>query len=245
MRGQTPTEADGTVPHGARRPGAFRPWLAGGAIGIALAAVLLGGGALAQSGTDESGLEQTFLDRLAGKLGMTTDDLRTTIQQTQVEVVDEAVANGQLTEEQGTELRDRIQSGDGLFRLMPGRHGLGGFGFRDLGINLGTIATKLGMTTDELRTQLESGSTLSDIITAKGSTVEAIVTALVADAQTPLDDAVANGDLTRAQADQILANLPDRLTQMIENGLPAGCDRLFNGDSSDDTDNADETANDV
>ena len=63
-------------------------------------------------------------------------------------------------------------------------------------------------------------------------------------AEKPSEIAVANGSLTQDQADQILANLPDRLTQMIENGLPGGCDRWFN-DDAESTDDAQETSNQV
>ncbi|MDI3339471.1 MAG: hypothetical protein QJR03_02945 [Sphaerobacter sp.] len=41
---------------------------------------------------------------------------------------------------------------------------------------------------------------LTDIIAAHGSTVEQVVDALVADAKTRLDQAVADGRLTQAQA---------------------------------------------
>lgn len=215
-----------------------------------LGAILLGGTAFAQTDTDGADLGQSFIDRLAGKLGMSSDELETTIKETQAEVVDDAVANGRLTEEQGAVLKERIESNDGVVRLLPGPRGLGMHAFRQLDINLATIASELGMTTDELRTELASGSTLSEVITAHGSTVDAVVTALVADAETELAEAVANGNLTQERADQILANLPDRLTRMIESGLPGACDRWFSSDSNgtdgaDDTDGAGETSNQV
>lgn len=245
MSDLTPNEADPTAQVTDRKPGTRRRWLAGGMLGIALAALLLGGTAFAQTSTDDSDLGQTFLDRLAGKLGLTSDELESTIKETQEEVIDDAVADGKLTQEQGDALKQRVESADGLVPILPGRHALGRFAFRQLDIDLATIAAELDMTTDELRAELESGSTLSEVITAHGSTVEAVVEALVADARTGLDEAVANGSLTQAQADQILANLPDRLTQMIENGFPAGCDHWLTDDGSDTTDNADETSNQV
>ena len=59
-----------------------------------------------------------------------------------------------------------------------------------------------------------------------------------------MDDAVANGTLTQAQADRILTNLPDRLTRMIENGGPGNCDRWFQN-NDDATDDAEETTSQV
>ena len=223
-----------------RKPGGVRRWIAGGMLGIALGAMLLGGTAVAQSDTDGADLGSSFIDRLAEKLGMTPDELETTIKETQEEAINDAVADGRLTEEQGAALKERVDSGNGFFRMMPGRRAV-----RQLDINSGTIASELGMTTDELRDELATGSTLSEVITAHGSTVEEIVTALVAEAEWKLDEAVANGNLTQEQADQMLANLPERLTQMIESGQPGGCERWFNGDDNADDTDATETSNQV
>jgi polyhydroxyalkanoate synthesis regulator phasin len=240
-------EPEAATPIPARNSRPIRRWFFGGMLGLALGAVLLGGNAFAQTDSAGTDLGQSFLDRLAGKLGVSSDELETAITDSQTEVIDEAVANGRLTEEQGEALKDRVESGEGLFRMMPGRLGVGQHTFRMLDINLATVASELGITTDELRAELADGATLSEVITSHGSTVDAVVTALVADAETELAEAVANGNLTQEQADRVLANLPDRLTQMIENGLPGDCDRWFNGsdDNDDTTDGADETSNQV
>jgi polyhydroxyalkanoate synthesis regulator phasin len=247
MEDRSPIEAGATTRDSARKPSGFRRWIAGGMLGIALGAMLLGGTAVAQSDSDGSGLGQSFIDRLAEKLGMTPDELETTIKETQAEAIDAAVADGRLTEEQGEALKERVDSGPGFLRLMPNTGRAGTHAFRHLDINLATIASELGMTTDELRDELAAGSTLGDVITEHGSTVEEIVTTLVSDAGSELDEAVANGNLTQEQALQILANLPERLTQMIESGLPGGCERWFNedNDSTDDAGGAEETTNQV
>lgn len=253
MTEQSATEPQMQAPP-PRKNGGARRWLAGGLVGVALGALLLGGTAFAQTDSSGTDLRQTFIDRLASKLGIASDDLETAITDTQVEMIDEALADGRLTQRQADVLRERAASGDGLFRMRPE------FGMRAmhaLDINLATIASELGMTTEELRAELQDGSTLSEIIIAHSSTVDAVVEALVANAETQLNEAVANGNLTQAQADQILTNLPDRLTQMIENGFPGLCGPWFNDgqeqhqdgtstpESSDDTDNADETSNQV
>lgn len=247
MNDRSPTETAATTTTDARKPRAFRRWLTGGMLGLALGAVLLGGTAFAQSDSGETDLGQTFLDRLAEKLGMTPDELETTVQETRDEVIDDAVASGELSEEQGEALKQRIEPNGGFFRMMPGRAEFGRHAFRMLDIDLATIASELGVTTDELQAELETGSTLSEVITAHGSTVDAVVTALVADAETELAEAVANGDLTQEQADQMLANLPDRLTQMIENGMAGDCERWFTDgqESTDGTDDAVVTSSQV
>ncbi|HYI14749.1 MAG TPA: hypothetical protein VEX37_05130 [Thermomicrobiales bacterium] len=247
MEDRSPREAEATTRSTTRTPSAFRRWIAGGMLGLALGAVLLGGTAFAQSDTEGSAPSQSFIDRLAEKLGLAPDELERTIDETQDDMIDDAVTNGRLTEEQGQALKERDAFGPGLFQAMPGRAEFGRHLFGYLDIAVSTIASELGMTTEELRDELTSGSTLSDVITEHGSTVEEIVTALVAEAETELDEAVANGGLTQEQADRMLSNLPERLTQMIEGGLPEDCERGFNddGDNSDDADGTVTTSNQV
>jgi hypothetical protein len=234
-----------------KKTGGIRRWLAGGLVGVVLGALLLGGTAFAQTDSNGNDLRQSFIDRLADKLGIASDDLESAITDTQVEMIDEAVTEGRLTDRQADVLRERAESGEGLFGMRPV---LGMHPMHALDINLATIASELGITTDELRAELQSGSALSEVITAHGSTIDAVVKALVANAETELNEAVANGNLTQAQADQILTNLPDRLTQMIENGFPGLRGPWFNNDrdqnqdrtaTPESSDDADETSNQV
>jgi polyhydroxyalkanoate synthesis regulator phasin len=200
--------------------------LGSGVLACVLVAALFGSAALANS--NDASLGQTFIDRLATRLGITSDELTTAVKDTQLEMLDEAVTSGRLTQQQADTLRQRIESGDDLpgFGFGPGFGHAGQREGRGLAgcINLDTVAQTLGLTTAELRSELESGSTLSEIITAHGQTVESVVNALVAEARSRLDEAVAAGQITQEQADALLAELPARLTDMIQNGLPA-----FNG----------------
>lgn len=96
-----------------------------------------------------------------------------------------------------------------------GMHGRGG-------ANLDTVATALGMTADELRTALESGSTLREIATSKGVDPQAVVDAIVADVQARLDERVTAGDLTQAEADAKLADVTTRATELLDSTGPVG-----------------------
>jgi polyhydroxyalkanoate synthesis regulator phasin len=237
---ETTTAAE---PSERRTTGSVRRWLAGGAVAVALGALLLGGTAFAETGSGTaSGLQSAFIDRLAQKLGITSDELRSAADEAEQEVIDEAVANGDLTAEQADALRERITQGDNVFGFGhgpgPGHHGRGP---RGVGVDLDTIATTLGMTTDDLRAQLAGGTPLTEIITAQGSTVDAVVDALVAEAQADLEQKVADGVLTQEQADAILADLPARLTEMIENDMlgPWHYHRFFDNDTT--TDDSDDS----
>lgn len=241
-----PNDEPTTNPRQRPRSRTMLTWLSGGVVGFALSAALIGGAAFAQSDTSATDYGQAFIDNLAENLGISSAELETAIDEAGTATVDEALTNGDLTEEQAAEMKERIESADG-----PGRFGFG-FGFRMDGpgfghmrgqgmfghhIGIETLAETLGITEDELRAELEAGATLEEVITSNGSTVAEVVDALVAEMQTKLDEAVADGRITQERADEILANLPDRLTEMIENGLPGPGFRLdrWSDDSDSDT----------
>ena len=75
------------------------------------------------------------------------------------------------------------------------------------GAGLDAAAKYLGVTEAQLRTELQNGKTLADVAKAHGKTVDGLVNALVADAQTKLDAAVKAGSLTQAQANEMLSEL--------------------------------------
>jgi hypothetical protein len=83
---------------------------------------------------------------------------------------------------------------------MGGRHGGPGMGGRHGGPGLDAAATALGMTNDELRTELQAGKTIADVATAKGVDVQKVIDALVAEAKTRITDMV-NGVKPAAPAD--------------------------------------------
>ena len=85
------------------------------------------------------------------------------------------------------------------------------------------IATYLGLTSDQIRTQLQSGKTLAQIATAQGKTVSGLEDAIVADAKTHKDAAVTAGKLTAAQETTMLADLQSHVADMVNStGPPAG-----------------------
>lgn len=207
---------------GNRRQGRRR-WLTIVSLVMVVGALAIGGTVAAESGSSATGdsLRESFLSRLADNLGISRDKLDQAITTTGDQTIDEAVTNGDLTQQQGDALKQRIA--DGHFFSFGNRHARIGRALFGHGEGLDTIASTLGITTDELQSELQSGSTLEQIITNHGSSVDTVVQALVAQAKTDLDQAVADGKLTQSQADQLLANLPDRLTQMIQNGFPGPC----------------------
>jgi hypothetical protein len=191
---------------------ARKRWLLGCLAGMALALTLAGGVALADSGSvtlSRHPLRQAFRQHLASDLGVSDDQLTATVKQAANETIDDAVAQGTLTQPQADELKQRIADGDA--------GALWGFGRRHPGARIrqavgADIAGQLGITPAELKTELDSGKTLNDIITAHGKTADEVVNAVVSDAQTKLD----------ARESTLLDALRQRLTNAIEhNTLPS------------------------
>ena len=107
----------------------------------------------------------------------------------------------------------------------PGGHrGPGGpFGGRIFGAGLDVVATTLGITTDEVRTALESGQTIADLAVSKGKTAQDVIDALVAEATTKINAEVTAGKLTQDQADKLIAHLTTFATDFVNNvKIPGG-----------------------
>ena len=86
---------------------------------------------------------------------------------------------------------------------------------------LSVAATALGMTEAELRTELVAGKSIAQVAESKNVSVQVVVDALIAQHKAHIAEHVAEGKLTQAQADEKLANLEARVTEMVnKTGLP-------------------------
>jgi hypothetical protein len=102
--------------------------------------------------------------------------------------------------------------GDGECR--PGR------GHFFLGAGLDTAAEALGITEDELRDALQDGQTIAEVASDQGVEVQTVIDALVAAATSRIDEAVADGDITQDEADDLKADLEERMTDLVNRDLP-------------------------
>lgn len=90
------------------------------------------------------------------------------------------------------------------------------------GMSLEAIAPLLGVTPSEVATGLRSGISIAAQAQAAGVPVQSIVDALVAEMSQRLATAVETGRLTQEQADEKLAQAPERLITMLDKVRPAG-----------------------
>jgi hypothetical protein len=94
-----------------------------------------------------------------------------------------------------------------------------GFGHHGGAFAGAAVAKYLGLTPAQLVTQLRAGKSLAEIATAQGKTVAGLKDAILAEAKTHLDQAVADGHLTAAQAKQLLTELESRLDELVQKGF--------------------------
>jgi len=144
--------------------------------------------------------------------GKTATDLIAAIVAAEKAVLDNEKAAGWLTDAQETALLGMLS--DAVTRLVDTgppipptpRPGL-----------LQTAATYLGISLSQLQSDLRSGKTLAQEASANGKSVDGLVSALTAQAKTNLDAQVAAGTITQAQENAVLADLTQRVTDLVNN----------------------------
>jgi hypothetical protein len=99
--------------------------------------------------------------------------------------------------------------------------GVGGGRFG--GYALDVIANTIGITAPDLVDQLADGSTVAEIATTAGADPQAVIDALVADAQERLAAAVQSGRITQAEADERIEDTTERITNFV-NGAAQSTD---------------------
>jgi uncharacterized protein YidB (DUF937 family) len=205
-------------------------------VGAAALLSAMGAGAAVAASQDSSPSSESkaVIDDAAKQLGIPSSKLSDALKQALSDRVDAAVAAGRLTKAEGDTIKARINSDQ--FPLFGGPHrGFGHFGF--IG-RLETAAGYIGITEAQLRAELESGKSLAQVAQAHGKSVDSLINALVAAAKDKLDKAVTAGRLTKAQEDDMLSHLKDRITSAVNNtgrpdephfGPPGGGFRHFDG----------------
>ena len=82
-------------------------------------------------------------------------------------------------------------------------------------------AKVLGMTEAELVTELNAGKSIADVAKAKNVDLDKVIAAITAGFKAHLDEEVASGEHTQAEADAKLAEFKTRVTTMVNTaGLP-------------------------
>lgn len=204
-------------------------------LAVAAAAAVLAGSALAATGVasaqeptptpaattgQHQSLGQRFLEKLAGNLGVSFDQLKQAMKTTELQIVDEMAADGKLTPDQAQKLKDKINSGQGL--------GLGRFlgayrrgridGARLQRLKAGIVksaATAIGVQPRDLVKELKAGESIADVAAEHNVSLDVVKAQLTSDATAALDRAVQNNKITQARADQLLQQLTAKLDDIL------------------------------
>ena len=196
-----------------------------------LAFALLAGGGAAIDGTgvfSPNQERQAFLDDAAKELGVKPSELSAALKTAFKKRVDAAVQAGRITKAEGDRIKARIGSGDVPLFFAPGfGRGPGGFRHHDRefhhgrpGAALDAAASYLGLTEAKLRAALESGKTLARVATDQGKSVDGLVQAMLAEKTKALDQAVKSGRITKAERDDLVAGLKERVTDLVNGRFP-------------------------
>jgi DNA-binding CsgD family transcriptional regulator len=145
--------------------------------------------------------------------------------------LDEEVASGKHTQAEAdaklAEFSTRVTTmvnAPGLpMRGGKGGHGPGGKGGHGpQKFATAQLATTLKLTEAELQTQLKSGKTIKQIADAQNVDIADVKTTLTAVFRAHLDEEVASGEHTQAEADAKLAEFKTRLDDMVNGVRPVG-----------------------
>lgn len=177
-----------------------------------------GSGATGRQGVDN------FLNALAQNLGISRSTLDNALKTTAKQQVDQAVSAGKLTQQQATQIDQRIENGRFPFRLGEGfghghgddgagRNGPSGAALRACGANVQKVVTgTLGISASDLRQARENGETIAQIAQDHGTTVQALQSAVGDAVKSCLDQQVQAGTISAGQEQSVLQRIQQRLT---------------------------------
>lgn len=170
-----------------------------------------------QADTAKTGHFQDFLAKFAVNLGVDQDKVVAAFDATKKQMLDEAVQQGRLTQDQADKISARNDKPGwfgGLAGKMndrkPGLKGVVRIGKNDM-------ATALGITQDQLKSELQSGKKLPQIIADHGLTTEQFHQKMLDIQKEALSKAVSDGKMTQEQADRLI----QKMEQHFKNPAPA------------------------
>jgi AraC-like DNA-binding protein len=189
------------------------PIAAAAAVAIGIAAVEAAPSPSPSAGASSKNYAQTFVDKLAAILGISSSKTKDALKQAELQTVEQMLADGQITKSQADAMKARINAGQGLGPIGGAFKRGGPFaGARPLmgqlrTAELNAVAAALHMSTSDLQSALRSGKSLSDLETQQKVSDSAVKTAMKNAAKGVLDSAVKAGTITQAQEDDLLAHL--------------------------------------
>src|ERR1051326_4996634 len=167
------------------------------------------------------------LAQVAQAHNKTGADVATALKNAANQRIDQAVSSGRITADQGNTQKTNVdQRIDQLVNQVmpqggPGRGFSPGFGRGALIEGLNTAAQAIGITPEQLRTELP-GKSLAQVAQAHNKTGGDVATALKNAANQRIDQAVSNGRITADQGNTQKTNIDQRIDQLVNQVVPQG-----------------------
>lgn len=130
--------------------------------------------------------DSNWLTYLAEALGITVEQLETARRQAMAAYLADAVTAGDITQAQADLMLAKVALSDAIDQKA-------------------LLAEALGLTTEELEAALDGGQSLSELMTTQGIDADTLRTNVQAAYEAAIARAVADGVITQAQADAVLA----------------------------------------
>lgn len=125
------------------------------------------------------------------------------------------VVDGTIDQAQANEIAAAFTAKASELREQFGKGGGGLNGHRGEGVD--AAAKALGMDAAALKAALKDDKTLAQVADAQGVDVQVVIDALVTEADTRIDAAVADGRLDAANADEAKAKVAEKIAERVNN----------------------------
>lgn len=145
--------------------------------------------------------------------GLTDDEIKEYILNERIKKIDEAVANGKMTADQGEEAKTKLQESSVNWNFQnQGNNKINGF--MNIKHNMHSALTNLlkekGVTDEEINSALEAHKSLYDFAIEKGVTDDEIKEYILNERIKKIDEAVASGAMTTQQAEDAKTKLQEK-----------------------------------
>ena len=155
-----------------------------------------------------------LVSKVADKLGVSEDEFVGAWNDSQIELIDEAVANGDLDADEAQRIKDRIAESDGIFVPRPPDRPPHDRAPGQMLIVKAANAV-LDLEEGELKAAFEEGQSLLDVALANGFTEDEFKAALLDEVQAQLDVLVDEGKIGQEMADEIYARISENIDEIV------------------------------
>jgi hypothetical protein len=148
---------------------------------------------------------ETFAEIIESE-GFTQESYKEAIKAEMIARVDQALAAGEIDQEQADQLIERIENAEGFPGERPNK-GNGPGERPNMDLFEGAVEDVLGLTKEEIRTQIEAGDTFEDILDAQGFDTDSFEAAMKTELTDRVNEALAADEITQEQADALLERI--------------------------------------